>query len=612
MNKRTRRPHNKTTNQKNNRTFGEILEVVATRRNIMKGSLATAALGFVGSCAKAQIPNPIRGQVEGLTDFTALSREEATGPWPKIAPEYEFDVLVPWGEPLDETEPEFRYPMNADDQVYQVGIGHDGMWYFPDPDSSLANQQGILAINHEFGGNETVFGKEQPQSLSDVRLSQHAHGVTIVGIERVRGKWQTRRVGSSRRIHVNSPVRFSGPAADHELLQTENGNPPLGTVNNCGSGPTPWGTYLTCEENFHGYFGTTGGQNWTPNESQDRYGFSNDGFGYGWHRFDKRFDLTNEGYRNEENRFGWVVEIDPFDADQVPVKRTALGRFRHEGAATVVGQDRRVVVYMGDDTGFEYIYKYVSAGDEVVVRSLGASPLDRGTLYVARFNDDNTGEWLPLTPDNPDVATKYTTQAEILIHTRLAAEAAGGTPMDRPEWCTVAGDGYVYCACTNNSARSSLQVNAANPRGPNSDGHIIRFRDSNHHTGLDFEWDIFMFASDTHGTEESFSDPDCIYADPDGRLFILTDGGQRDGMNNQLLVADTVSKEVKRLFSGVTGDEVTGFTMTPDRRTLFINLQHVGNGDLNATDFPRLDDPPLVPRDATVVITKKDGGIIGS
>ena len=182
--------------------------------------------------------------------------------------------------------------------------------------------------------------------------------------------------------------------------------------------------------------------------------------------------------------------------------------------------------------------------------------------------------------------------------------------MDRPEWSSIGPDGYVYFACTNNSWRTA--VTKANPEAPNRDGHIIRFRDAEHHTGLTFDWDVFLIASDTHGTEESFSDPDCIYIDPDGRLFILTDGTQQAGMNNQLLVADTVSKEVKRLFSGVTGDEMTGFTMTPNRRTLFVNLQHVGNGSLGNSDFPRLDDPPVVPRDATVVITRKDGGIIGS
>ena len=599
------------TNTSTNKPFSKILEASASRRALVKGGLTAAAFGFIGPALRAQTPNPIVETRLGLTDFTPLNRVDAKGPWPKISEDYQFDVLVPWGEPLDETEPEFNYPIDPDDQVYQIGNGHDGMWFFPDPDPALANEQGILAINHEFASNAVVIGKGTPENLSDVRASQHTHGVSIVGIRKVDDKWQTYKIGSSRRIHVNTPVRFSGPAEDHELLQTENGNPPLGTVNNCGSGATPWGTYLTCEENFHGYFGATHDPEvWSPSELQSNYGFSENGFGYGWHLFDKRFDLSNPGYRNEENRFGWVVEIDPFDGDDVPVKRTALGRFRHEAACVVIGQNRRTVVYMGDDSQFQYIYKFVSDGDEALLRALGASPLDTGTLYAARFDDDNTGEWLPLSLENDKLSGEFNSLAEIMIDTRRAAELAEATPMDRPEWSSIGPDGYVYFACTNNSSRTA--VTKANPEAPNRDGHIIRFRDAEHHTGLTFDWDVFLIASDTHGTEESFSDPDCIYIDPDGRLFILTDGTQQAGMNNQLLVADTVSKEVKRLFSGVTGDEMTGFTMTPNRRTLFVNLQHVGNGSLGNSDFPRLDDPPVVPRDATVVITRKDGGIIGS
>ena len=192
---------------------------------------------------------------------------------------------------------------------------------------------------------------------------------------------------------------------------------------------------------------------------------------------------------------------------------------------------------------------------------------------------------------------------------RLAADELGATPMDRPEWTAVGPDGRVYCACTNNDARTS--TNNANPQAPNPDGHIIRWVDDDMHVGSTFEWDIFKLASSTHGTEESFSDPDSIYVDPDGRLFIGTDGGQQEGMNNQLLVADTVSGTVQRLFAGVTGDEVTGITMTPNRRTMFVNLQHVGGGNINQTNFPRMGDH-RVPRDATIVITRRDGGIVGS
>ena len=407
------------------------------------------------------------------------------------------------------------------------------------------------------------------------------------------------------------PMAYSGPAAGHPLLQTPAGNIPLGTVNNCSSGATPWGTYLTCEENFNGYFGATNNeQTWAPTETQQRYGFSSGGFGYGWEHFDARFDLSNPDYQNEENRFGWVVEIDPFDPTKTPVKRTALGRVKHEGATTVIGQDGRAVVYMGDDQRFDYIYKFVSAGHFRSMLDSGVSPLDEGVLYVARFNEDGSGDWLPLTLDNADLAARFADMGELLVNTRIAADIVGATPMDRPEWITVAPNGDVYCTLTNNSQRT--EANAANPLAPNADGHIIRWHDSDYHTGTTFQWDIFLIAETTHGTEESFSDPDGIWADPDGRIFIQTDGGQKDGLNNQLLVADSETGKLSRLLTGVTGDEITGIATTPDRKTMFVNTQHPGNGNPELTNFPAEVDGVTIPRDCTIVITKKDRGVVGS
>ena len=299
----------------------------------------------------------------------------------------------------------------------------------------------------------------------------------------------------------------------------------------------------------------------------------------------------------------------------MPCKRTALGRIKHEGAEVVVGHGGRIVVYMGDDQRFDYIYKFVSADNWRKMRREGRHPLDEGTLYVARFNDDNIGDWLPLTTDNPALAGW--TEEQILVYTRLAADAVGATPMDRPEWVTTERNQMVYCALTNNSRRTADQVDAANPLGPNNDGHIIRWRDTNKHVGLKFKWDIFIFAQDTHGTEDSFSDPDGLWADPDGRLFIQTDGGQKDGLNNQMLVANTRKRrdgsvEIRRLFTGVTDDEITGIAYTPDRRTMFINTQHPGNGNPALTNFPAPSDGVTRPRDATFVIQRKDRGIVGS
>jgi len=620
------------TNTSGNKPFEEVLEANMSRRKVLVGGLAVGVASFLPATASAEhgwmkhgkdwkksyVGKGRRSRLMKFTPVTLADAAASDGTMPLISPDYDYDVLIPWCEPIEPKGPAAQVPpVSAADQARQIGIGHDGMAFFPFPEdkkSNKTNRRGMLAINHEFGGNKHVFGdltKSDPANLEDVRISQHAHGVSIVELKNKRGKWQTVNSEKARRIHVNTPVTFSGPVAGSPLLENLNGNIPLGTVNNCSSGPTPWGTYLTCEENFNGYFGAHKNPGaWTPTEEQERYGFSQSGFGYGWEKFDSRFDLSDPEYQNEQNRFGWVVEIDPFDATQKPVKRTALGRFKHEGATTVIGKNKRVVVYMGDDQRFDYIYKFVSAHNYRRMLKKGKSPLDEGILYVARFNDDGTGDWLPLTMDNSDLAARFASEAEMLVNTRVAADIVGATPMDRPEWISVAPNGDVYCTLTNNSRRTV--ADAANPMAPNADGHIIRWHDTAKHTGTSFKWDIFVIAEETHGTEESFSDPDGIYADPDGRLFIETDGGQQDGLNNQLLVADTRTKAIRRLFTGVNGDEITGLTMTPDRRTLFINTQHPGNGDPSRTNFPAATDGVTIPRDCTFVIRRKDGGIIGS
>lgn len=607
-------------NKSDNRLFDEVLQANLERRKVLKGGLALAAGSFfigpgsaIGGFRSSNGSTDLNRK-NSLLSFTPVPLADGGGPWPSISEDYEYDVLIPWGEPLEPGGPEYQYPPSAKDQAQQIGIGHDGMWFFPIRHKKFGrggNRHGLLVVNHEFGRNRHVLGKSTPESLEEVRASQHAHGVSVVEIKKRKGKWKTVKSDKARRIHVNTPVAFSGPVAGHDLLKTPNGNVPLGTVNNCANGYTPWGTYLTCEENFNGYFGAANhNETWISTEEQDRYGFSENGFSYGWHTFDRRFDLSDPDFRNEENRFGWIVEIDPYDPNHTPVKRTALGRFKHEGIALTVGQGGRVVGYMGDDQRFDYIYKFVSDGNYKSMLARGMSPLDHGRLYVAKFNDDNTGEWLELTIDNPVLAARFADQAEILTYPRIAADRLGATPMDRPEWTTVAPNGDVYCTLTNNSRRT--EPDTANPMAPNSDGHIIKWRDADHHVGTTFVWDIFLIAEETHGTEQSYSDPDGIWADPDGRLFIQTDGGQKDGLNNQMLVVDPLTGDMRRLFTGVTSDEITGIAVTPDRRTMFINMQHPGNGDPVRTNFPAPLDGVTVPRDCTIVITRKDGGIIGS
>lgn len=622
-------------NPTSNRPFADVLATRMSRRSMMAGSLATAAVAFFGQSGIAQAakggqtgPNVPGPNQPGLLGFSALF--DSTGPVPKISDDYEYAVLIPWGTPLFAGVADLGDPTDhaafADRPDQRVGIGHDGMWFFPINGSS---DHGVLCINHEFGSNEHVLGYDAPAvTADDAAVSRAVHGVAVVEIEKTGGSWVPVVPSRyNRRITTdNTAVVFDGPAAGHPLLESALGNPAAGTVNNCGNGYTPWGTYLTCEENFNGYFGWTDGS-FVPTESQERYGFSPVGFGYGWHLHDERWDLGKNA--NEEHRFGWIVEIDPMNPSAPPIKHTALGRVKHEGFAFATGRGGRAVGYMGDDQANDYIYKFVSSSNWKSMRARGINPLSDGKLYVARFNEDGTGDWLELTIENPALAAKFANQGELLIHTRLAADILGATPMDRPEWTSVAPNGDVYCTLTNNSGRTV--ADAANPLAPNPDGHIIRWRDADNHVGTTFEWDIFVISATTQPGSTNpdngyaFSDPDGLWCDPDGRVFIETDGGQprvqingQSGvrLNNQLLVADPFTGEIRRLFAGVTGDEITGIAITPDRRTLFVNTQHPGDGIPAASNFPVLNDPAQpdgpIPRDSTIVITRRDGGIVGS
>ncbi|MEM6253553.1 MAG: PhoX family phosphatase [Cyanobacteria bacterium P01_D01_bin.156] len=623
-------PHdNEVCNRSSNRPFEDIMKASLSRRNLLKRSAVLSATGFMGAfvgesllaksaaAATRQVGGgTLLAQTTGLLGFPALKIADAIvdPATPSIAEGYSFQALVPWGTPIQPGGPEYDGDPStrptAAEQAEQVGIGHDGIWFFGK--NGLSSTEGMLCVNHEFGRNSHVLGKDAPESLEDVRLSQHAHGVSVIAIKNENGQWVPVGNSNNRRIHVNTEVEFSGPVAGHDLLKNAANNVFQGTVNNCGNGYTPWGTYLTCEENFNGYFGSSEGEAFVPNEEQDRYGFDFDGFGYGWEKFDPRFDLSNPDYANEHHRFGWIVEIDPEDGSKKAVKRTALGRFKHEGFAFSTGAGGRAVGYMGDDQRFDYCYRYVSQASWRAMRARGLSPFDFGKLYVAKFNEDGTGEWLELNVRNPKLSARFKDQAEVLTFARIAADILGATPMDRPEWTTVANDGAIFWALTNNSRRE--ETGPGSPLAPNPDGHILRMVDSNNHTGTSFTWTIPFIAEETHeeGDETTFSDPDALWADPDGRLFIGTDGGQQKDLNNQMLVADPATGEIRRLFTGVAGDEITGCAVTPDRTALFTNTQHPGNGNPELTNFPAPTDGVTIPRDCTVVITKNDGGIVGS
>ncbi len=634
------------TNGSDNEHFQTVVQRAWSRRGFLKtGAGLSAAIFLAGplaACSSGSDSND-PAPAEPLLGFGAIPI--ATTDTVSIAAGYTATPFASWGTPLFADAGAWKTDASDDAaaQAKQVGDNHDGIHFFPLNNSS---EEGLLVMNHEYttvgdDGYTWLFGPKgtEPWTAAKAAKAMNAHGVSVMHIVRKSGKWEIDTSSSyNRRITASTEMMITGPAAGDALLKTKaepTGTRVLGTFNNCGNGWTPWNTYLTCEENFNNYFGTLSGTD-TRSDVQKRYGLSSGATGYRWEEFSERFDYAREP--NESNRFGWIVEIDPFDPAALPRKRTALGRIKHENAACTLAQDSRVVIYMGDDQANEYIYKFVS---ESAYRSDGYNPdlLDTGKLYVARFTDGETagdlmgkGEWLLLDKDaNPALKadTRFASQAEVLINTRLAADTVGATKMDRPEWISTHPDsGEVYVTLTNNSGRK--EPNAANPRPANLYGQIIRWReDGGDAAALSFEWDLFVLAgnplkysdrsdlksgTDNITAENMFNSPDGLAFDTSGRLWIQTDGkysnsGEYEGQgNNQMLCADPVSKEIRRFLVGPKECEVTGITFTPDSKTMFINIQHPGeDGD---SHWP--DGGSSIPRSSTLVITKDDDGVIGT
>lgn len=651
------------TNFSLNPTFASIVDSRMARRRFLKGSVGAAVAAFIGAnlagCSSSDDNNadtpvpPVAGPA--LLGFTAVATARPDG---IIVPEgYTAKAFLPWGTPLTGSYPAFLADASnsGSEQEQQVGMHHDGMHFFPidQRNGATDSAEGLLVFNHEYIDNNLIHPNgidTLPRIADQVRKEIAAHGVTVAHIQRqANGDWSL--VANSpfnRRITGATPMELAGPVRGSSKVVTKyslDGSRTRGTLNNCGNGFTPWGTYLTCEENWAGYFVNTDAEQ--PRE-HSRYGVSDDNGRYYWETATpaadgyQRFNASavgasaEEDYRNEPNTFGWIVEIDPFNPDSVPQKRTALGRFGHEGVIFgKLEEGQPVVVYSGDDSTFEYIYKFVSSAP-YYKNTAGGHLLNDGILYVARFNEDGSGEWLPLDINNADFAAKaaaagvtFTDQADVLINTRLAADVAGATKMDRPEWGAVHPEtGEVYFTLTNNSRRTEAEVDAANPRAENSTGHIIRWNERESQAATAFDWDIFLLAGDvgttTPGTElvldadNHLASPDGLWFDANGLLWIQTDmSGSQQGEgpygNNQMLVADPVTRQIKRFLVGPHDCEVTGITATPDMKTLFVNIQHPGDRstpDSFTSHWP--DGGASRPRSATVVITKDDGGIIGS
>ncbi|WP_404993320.1 PhoX family protein [Cupriavidus pauculus] len=604
-------------------TLEELVAANPGRRRVLRGSLGMSLLSAFGggsllaACggddnpapapaqgpAPAPAPGPTPQQpLDYNVTFKGLDAK-ITANQVTVPATYETYVLFSAGDPVAPGAAGYKGAFQTSTETeQQAGGNHDGMHFFEIPGVD-PQKGGLLVINHEapdaailMSGSYNAVTATPEQK----RLVLSSVGVSVIEIELVAGKWEVKRNSLyNKRYSGNTAYRVSGPAT------TAVGPVVIGTLNNCSSGHTPWGTYLTCEETTDNYLDPT---------------------------------QAEEGY-------GWVVEIDPLQQlSGLPVKRTAMGRFDHENTAFMTTADNRVAFYMGDDGTPGCIYKFIpSAAFDATNRLNNASLLDTGTLYAAKFNGDGTGEWIELTqgknglvagasdPGNwtqaaPGVVTPvnvdFNTQADVLVNTKAAARVAGATLMDRPEWITVGQDRTVYCTLTNNGSR--VQTDAANPRPNNSHGHIIRWReDGDSPLATKFKWEILLLAGDPsiaaanlkgNMVGATFSSPDGIRVDPKGRLWVQTDAGTGSSVTNifganSMHYVDQVTKEVRRLLVGPVGCEITGLAYTPDLTTFFINIQHPTGTGTAGGNWP---DANLPSRSSTVVVRHREGKPVGA
>jgi len=724
-------------NTSTNPSFDSILQARLSRRGLLRGGVGTVGTAMLGGLAVSACGggnDAVAAPQERLLGFAAVPKSLADTV--SVPAGYTATVLYALGDPLTASTPAFKNDGADTDFENRGGDHHDGMFWFgltaDGKPSTSATERGLLAVNHEATTDETLSSfflhanggtTTLPRPGPEVDKEVAIHGVAVVEVRKSStGKWEyVKDSAFNRRLTPLTEMEISGPARGNALLVTKyspTGTKTRGTLNNCGSGITPWGTYVTGEENWFGYFtrsatddaargndksvtslkrygrsqGAASRHGWETGGSDDKYarwivgklGTSADG---------------SDDYRNEMNGMGWVVEVDPYDKTRVSKKRTALGRMAHEAACfsnPAVGQP--LAVYMGDDSRNEYIYKFVSsanwsasdanAADRLAV---GDKYLDSGKLYVAKFNADGTGQWIELSMSNATVAGyagyAFADAADVAINARLAADAVGATKMDRPEWSGVhPTNGEIYFTLTNNSNRrvdptgsSQLRPDATNPRvytdmkgttaqQGNPNGHLVRMKEG---TGgaaaTTFTWDVYLFGAESGAdtgkvnlsnltAEQDLSSPDgLVFSRATGICWIQTDDGAYTDVTNCMMLAaipgqvgdgarktlsytkadgttlsvDTfvgkapTADTLKRFLVGPASSEITGLTETPDGKALFLNIQHPGENTKQAD----LADPTKYtsqwpsnagygagkrPRSATIVITKNDGGRIGT
>ena len=717
-----------------NPTFDSVLQARLSRRGLLRGSVGTVGTSLLGGLALAgcgggdDTPAPV--VTETLMGFTAVAKTMADKV--TVPAGYTASVLYALGDPLTASTPAYKNDGTDTDYENRAGDHHDGMeWFGLDAGkpSTSAIASGLLAMNHEATTDEVRSSfflhanggtSALPRPASEVDKEVAIHGVSVVEVKNTGGKWATVPASgfNFRLTALSTNVQISGPARGNALMATKysaDGTKARGTLNNCGTGKTPWGTFLTGEENWSGYFTRNAADDTVRNDksvaSLKRYGRNAAAASrHGWETGgadDKyaRWDISqgtgaaSADYRNELNTFGYIVELDAYDKNKTARKRTALGRFAHESAAfgkPVVGQP--LAVYMGDDSRGEYIYKFVSAANWAAADAnptdrvtTGDKYLDSGKLYVAKFNSDGKGDWVELSVSNSAIAAyagyKFADQADVLVNARLAADAVGATKMDRPEWCsTNVANGEIYFTLTNNSNRnvnasSSQQApDSANPRvytdtkngttaqNGNPNGHILRLKEAAAGSAaITFSWDVYVFGAQSDAdagkvnlssltADQDFSSPDGLVFSPStGIMWIQTDDGAYTDVTNCMMLAslpgtvgdgakktlsytktdgtalnvDTYvgkapgADKLKRFLVGAKDCEITGLCETPDGKAMFINIQHPGEG----TKQSDIADPSKYtsqwpsnagygngkrPRSATIVITKNDGGRIGS
>ncbi len=658
-------------NEGRGETFAEIMQRRINRRSFLRGTATASAVFMISACSQAPSETATGPTTAPATDapttapattapttaataeptmapaasdftFSAIPPSPATKDETVVPAGYTVATLLRWGDPLTPDAPEFDVNnQTAEAQAKQFGYNCDFIGFLPLPEGSSASDKGLLVVNHEYTNPELMFPGYTPgdptQDQVDVEIE--AHGVSVVELQRnAQGEWSYNKGSQyNRRLTGTTPMTISGPAADHEWLKTgadPTGKDIRGTLNNCAAGKTPWGTVITAEENFHQYFANLDG---LPDDDprkavHKRYGIPAEASERVWEKYHDRFDATKEP--NESFRHGWAVELDPYDPTMTPIKRTWLGRFRHEAQTFAIAPSGRVAVYTGDDARFEYAYKFVTSGTyKASDRQANMRLMDDGMLYVAKFNDDGTGEWLPLEFGKGPLteANGFTSQGDVLIKTRLAADALGATKMDRPEDIEPNPvNKKVYMVMTNNSDRGKegkAGPDAANPRAENKFGHIIEVTEGgDDYAATTFTWEIFMLCGDPEDDSTYFAGfdkskvspiaaPDNVTFDLNGNLWIATDGQSGALKLNDGLFAVPVEGpgrgHLQQFFASVAGSEVCGPEFTPDNKSLFLAIQHPGEGGTFEEPISSWPDGAQPARPSVIAIRADNGGVIG-